>query len=67
MPKQAEDAPSVPGGHAAERRREFLRERLPAGAAPDELNPQLVKKNKQKDRGPDEKEARESADKPSNP
>jgi hypothetical protein len=67
MRKQPEDAPSAPGGHAAERLREFLRERLPAGAPPEELNPELIKKNEQKDRGSDQKETKETADKPSKP
>jgi len=63
MRKKSEDSSSVPGGHAAERLREFLRERLPPGASPDELNPDLAKnkpdlaKNKKdKDRGPGEQQ-----------
>jgi hypothetical protein len=59
MRKQAEDAPSVPGGHAAERLREFLRGRLPPGTSPEELNPEFIEKPKHKDRGPEEKEAEE--------
>ena len=54
MRKKGEDSPSVPGGHAAERLREFLRERLPPGAPPDELNPELAKNKKDKDRRPGE-------------
>jgi hypothetical protein len=54
MRKKGEDSPSVPGGHAAERLREFLRERLPPGASPDELNPELAKNKKDKDRRPGE-------------
>ena len=57
MRKKGEDSPLVPGGHAAERLREFLRERLPPGAPPDELNPELArdkKNNKDKARGPEE-------------
>jgi hypothetical protein len=41
---------STPGGHAADRLKEFLRERLPPGASPDELNPELAKKKKDKER-----------------
>jgi hypothetical protein len=73
MRKQPEDAPSVPGGHAAERLREFLRGRLPAGASTDELNPELVEKAKRKDGGPDQRDAKEkdnvaeNGDKPGNP
>lgn len=56
MRKKGDDSPSVPGGHAAERLQEFLRERLPSGASPDELNPELAKNNNKKDsdRGPEE-------------
>jgi hypothetical protein len=57
MVKKGEDSASGPGGHAGERLREFLRERLHPGASPDELNPELARTKKDKDRGLEEKEA----------
>jgi hypothetical protein len=56
MRKKGEEFPSTPGGHAAERLREFLRERLPPGTSPDELNPESSKNKKDKERGPEEKQ-----------
>jgi hypothetical protein len=35
------------GGRAAERLREFLKERLPPGASPEELNPEAAKSKKE--------------------
>ena len=56
MRKQPEDAPSVPGGHAAERLREFLRERLPPGTSTDALNPEIVdEETANRDRGAEER------------
>ena len=56
MRKKGEEPPSAPGGHAADRLNEFLRERLPPGASPDELNPELPKNKKDKKRGSEEEE-----------
>jgi hypothetical protein len=39
------------GGRAAERLREFLKERLPQGASPEELNPEAAKWKKENEEG----------------
>jgi hypothetical protein len=57
MSDEKRDRPSPPGGRAAERLREFLRGRLPAGATPDELNPALENK-KEDDAGQESKSSR---------
>jgi hypothetical protein len=38
--RPGENKPDPVGGRAAERLREFLRERLPEGMSPEEINPQ---------------------------
>ena len=43
MQKPDEDEPEQPGGHAARRLEDFLKGRLPPGASPEELNPELGK------------------------
>jgi hypothetical protein len=52
MRKDAENMPSEPNGHAAERLREFLRERVPPGTFPEEVNPGLKEKEKRKKEKP---------------
>ncbi len=42
MKKPGDDTPDPPGGRAAERLREFLEKRLPPGATPDDLNPDIA-------------------------
>jgi hypothetical protein len=73
MPRKAEDAPPTPGGRAAERREEFLRQRLPAGASPEDLNPEFREKSKPNNRSPKRRKAKQedqldqNGDKPGNP
>jgi hypothetical protein len=50
-----DDASGQPGGHAARRLRDFLRGRLPPGASPEELNPELLEEKKDKDAVKDKK------------
>jgi hypothetical protein len=42
MKKPGDETPDPPGGRAAERLREFLEKRLPPGATPDDLNPEIA-------------------------
>jgi len=41
MKRPGDNEPDPVGGRAAERLREFLRERLPEGMSPDEANPHI--------------------------
>jgi hypothetical protein len=50
-----DDASGQPGGHAARRLRDFLRGRLPPGASPEELNPDLLDEKKDEDAAKDKK------------
>ena len=43
MKRPGDNEPEPEGGRAAERLREFLKERLPAGASPEELNAEIAK------------------------
>jgi len=42
MKKPGDETPDPPGGRAAERLREFLDQRLPPGASPEDLNPEIA-------------------------
>lgn len=42
MKKPGDETPDPPGGRAAERLREFLEKRLPPGATPEDLNPEIA-------------------------
>ena len=46
MKRPNENEPEPKGGRAAERLREFLKERLPEGVSPEELNPEAEKRKK---------------------
>lgn len=43
MRRAGDNEPEPEGGRAAERLREFLKERLPEGASPEELNAEIAK------------------------
>lgn len=47
MRRPGDNEPEPEGGRAAERLREFLQERLPAGASPEELNAEIAKLKKE--------------------
>ena len=49
MRNPEDDQPSPPGGRAAERLREFLEKRLPPGASPEELNPEVAEEKRKKE------------------
>ena len=59
MKRPGDDQPESPGGRAAERLGEFLRQRLPAGASPQETedasNPQGPPETEQDPSPPQEK------------
>jgi len=52
MERPGDNEPEPEGGRAAERLREFLRERLPAGASPEELNAEIAKWKKENEGEP---------------
>jgi hypothetical protein len=52
MKRPGDDEPEPEGGRAAERLREFLQERLPAGASPEELNAEIAKWKKENEGEP---------------
>ena len=49
MERPGDPEPEAKGGRAAERLREFLKERLPEGGSPEELNPEAAKPKKDKE------------------
>lgn len=52
MRRPGDNEPEPEGGRAAERLREFLQKRLPAGASPEELNAEIAKWKKENEGEP---------------
>ena len=50
MRNPEDDQPTPPGGRAAERLKEFLERRLPPGASPEELNPEIAEKKQEEEK-----------------